>query len=387
MNNSHFDSLRRQFPVCAERIYLQSAFRGLLPTRSIIRLQDLLQDHALRGAEARDEWFETYRIAGQSLAAWLGTKFEQLVFVPNTAWAMSLIANGIEWESGDEILLPAMEFPSNVYPWMQLERDGVGVRVVPADEDGRVSAKALLESIRPNTRMISVSHVNFTTGYRMDIRALAKGCRERDVLCVVDAAQSVGWAAIDFDELGVDALTGVGRKFFCALDGLGFLLLRPELADRMRVSAPGPFSVKHERDYMHHRLDLKRGAHKFQNGAIATPQAYALEESVQMLQECGRSRVESRCRELASHLRSTLRSEGVSFAGERWSDEEQSPIVQAHVRTGDALQAALKAERISVSVRPGGVRIGLHAFNIESELNRLVSVLARFKLANESGNP
>lgn len=377
-NSDSFELLRQEFPATNERAYLQSAYRGLLPARTVSRITELLHDHAVRGADARDEWFETYEIAGRSLASWMGSKFENLVYVPNTSTAMSLIAHGLNWQSGDEVLIPGLEFPANVYPWMQLERHGVGLRVVQADAEGRTSADAIIQALRPNTRLVSLSHVNFTTGYRMEIRKLADALRDAGVICVLDAAQSVGWAALDFEDLGVDVLTGVMRKFFCAMDGLDFMLIRPELADRLRVSLPGPFSVVHDREYLNHKLDLKSGAQKFLNGAIATPQAYAIEESVQLFQKVGRAKIEARCLQLSHHLRKNLAERGVPYIGQAWQEQEHSAVVTIALTASDALRSALRAEKLSVSVRGSGVRVGIHAFNTEAELDRLASVAARF---------
>lgn len=388
MSADALSAFRAAFPVTRERAYFQSARRGPLPSRTVARLTALLEAHSRFGGELTDGWFEQYQTVRGHLAAWLGTNARNLAFSPNTSHGIALIANGLDWHAGDEVVIPAIEYPANVYAWMMLERFGVTLRKVPPDESGRVSANMLLAAIGPKTRLVSASHVSFVHGYRMDIRTLAQGVRRAGVLCVIDAAQSVGWARIDFDEIGCDALIGVSRKFLCGLDGLGHVLLRDEMIERLRPSVPGPFSVKHADNYLEHRLDWRDDAWRFVSGAIPTPQVYALEESLALFATLGQDAIQARALDIAAQVRAELARLGFAAAGEQaWSDPERSAILlipwpnggtgEEHAAVSERMTQALAKARVSATVRPQGLRLSTHAFNDESDVKALVDALAK----------
>lgn len=287
--------------------------------------------------------------------------------------AIALVANGLEWRSDDEILIPSEEFPANVFPWMQLERFGVRVRTVKRDASGRVTAQALVDAIGPKTRLVAASHVAFLNGYRIDIPALSAGCRERGVLCVIDAAQSVGWAALDFPALGCDALAGLSQKFMCSFDGLGFVLMRQDLVRRVAPTAPGRQSVK-QADYLDHRLDYHDSAWRFVGGSLPSMQIYALEAAIGFFESFGKEHIEARVLELAQTLRDMLKAEGIRCIGNDWSSTEKSAIVTIPVQDATTAER-LARQKVYVSGIGKMVRAGLHAFNNEADLERLVSAL------------
>lgn len=335
-----------------------------------------MEDHAARGADARAGWFEEYGRVLRRLADWLGAPADWVIFTPNVSWTIGAVAHGLDWKPGDEVLIPANEFPANVYPWMTAaQRFGIELRKVEPDASGRVSAEMLLEAVGARTRLISASQVSFVTGYRLDVAKLAAGARERGVLTVIDAAQSVGWARIDFEKLGCDMLVGVNRKFLCALDGMGFVAIRPEFLERLTLVAPGPFSVVHDSDYLLHEPIWKPNAHRLSNGAISTPDAYALGSSLELFGALGPAGIEGRCMKLAGLLRQECAKAGIGVMGDDgWSRAESSAT--SFIRRVDEQQAAALAEAgIAVSLRHGGARVSTHAFNTEEEVLRLVTCL------------
>lgn len=371
----HPGEIRSHFPILQETAYLQWPYRAALPTPVRDAIDQALQQHESEGAYARERWFDEYVSAAGEIAAYLGANLDDMTWVPNTTHGLSMIANGIDWQPGDEIIIPADEFPANVYPWMQLEHKGVSVREIPFNSEGRLPAQDLLASVADKTRLLAFSHVSFHNGYRFNIAEIAQGCRERGVICVVDAAQSVGWHALDFNALGCDALVGVGRKFLGALDGLGFCFMRPEFHRQLHVSVPGPFSVKHDRDYLRHELDLRNDAWKFTGGAIPTPQAFALRAAIAMHRSVGTEVIQERALALGRRLRSMLVDAGVPFDGRDWSDEEHSAVLRIRSSHPD-LHQRLQTARVSATIRGNAIRVGTHAWNDEADLERLVACLA-----------
>jgi len=339
-----------------------------------------MTDHAARGADAREDWFGVYPKVAKLLADWHHAPLSWLAFTPNCSWTIGAIAHGLDWRSGDEVLLPANEFPANVYPWMTAAtRFGLSVRKVPVDECGRVSSEALLAAIGPKTRLMAASHVSFATGYRVDIQQLCQGARQRGVLTLIDAAQSVGWCDINVPEVGADVLIGAGRKFFCALDGLAWMFVRPEILNCITLVAPGPFSVVNDREYLKHEAVWKPDAWRFTGGAVPTADIFALGASLRLFNDVGGgpAAIESRSLALATTLRQRLDLMGIRYQGDNgaWRESEQSATLVIR-EVSPELLARLKAARVSVSARFGGARVSCHGFNNESDVDRLCAALS-----------
>ncbi len=379
-DNDYFslEDFRDNFPITRSLVYLQTNYRGPLSRPAQLALERYTSEHLSLGAHARDRWFEEYPLVAKRLAAWHGTSLQNLAFVPNTTYGVAILAQGLTWSHGDEILLPAIEFPSNVYPWMALERLGVRIRKVQPDAQGRVSADMLLSAITQHTRLIATSHVSFVHGYRVELEKLCKGCREAGILSVIDAAQSVGWSQLNFDTIQCDALLGLSRKFFCSLDGLGFLMLKPELLKRLNVIAPGPFSVKHDRDYLHHELDFRDDAWRFVGGALPTPQVLTLGANLELFEKVGAGQLQNRCLELANLFRKHCKDQKIPVVGEEWNEQEQSPVILIPAQEKNLIQE-FKNQNISVTLREQGIRIGIHAFNNREDIFALLEVLLALK--------
>jgi cysteine desulfurase/selenocysteine lyase len=391
---ARWQSFRDAFPITRRTGYFQSAWRGPLPQQTVDRLAALFTQHSLYAAEARDAWFSEYPRIAAKLAEWHGASLAQMCFVPNATHGISMIANGIAWQPSDDVVAPANEFPSNMYPWMQLSRWGVTVTRVAPDLQGRVTAEMLLAAVTPRTRVVAASLVNFATGYRIDPAKLSAGVTERrrarlgsggdpapGPFCVVDAAQAAGWMDIDFARAGCDALLGMGRKFLCALDGVAWMFLSPELLASLWVTVPGPFSVKHDKDYLRHELDYRDDAWRFTGGALPTADVFALGSSMDLWNtvapdaRTAAAAIEARVMQLSAHFRARLTALGVPYAGSNWTSSETGAVTRIESVPAD-IAPRLEAAKLSVTLRAGGARVAIHAFNTEDEISRLAELLA-----------
>lgn len=373
------EGFRAAFPICETTAYFQTAYRGPIHHGTIAALASLIKDHAQRGAEAREEWFKVYPVVAQKLADWHRAPLGWLAFTPNVSWTMGAIAHGLDWNPSDEILVPANEFPANVYPWMTAaKRFGLTVRKVPVDEAGRVSADALVSAIGPKTRLIAASHVSFATGYRLDVSKLCREARAAGVLTVVDAAQSCGWCDIDVPKIGCDFLVGAGRKFFCALDGMAWVFVRPEVLERLTLVAPGPFSVVHDRDYLRHEMNWRPDAWRLTGGAVPTYDIFALRASLELFAKGfgGPAQLEAEVLRLAALARKALESAGVSYSGNggQWSEAEFGATLFLPGVSEQSLER-MRAEHVSVTARLSGVRMSCHGFNNEGDIDRLIGAI------------
>lgn len=333
----------------------------------------------------------------------LGARPGDFTLTGTTTGALTLVAQGLDWQEGGEVLVPLGEFPANAWPWKVLARHGVSLRQVPLWDGHRAGGEALesippppqvdpearlLDAIGPATRLLSVSWVRFQDGLTLDLARLAAGCRERGVILVVDGIQGAGTRTIDLSRLdGVGAFATGGHKGLLAPQGLGLLWTRDEL--RRRLTPPGGWlSVEDATDFDRPSTDLDRdfepGGHRLELGVPNLVGCAALAESLDVLNRAGVERIEAWVGRLRGSLLERLEQVG------RWQAEARrlqaldregrlSSIVALHGAGPAELSARLaqgKERGIHASVREGYLRIAFHGWHAEIDLERLVDWLA-----------
>src|SRR5262249_7737925 len=166
------------------------------------------------------------------VARLIGARPSEIAFVKNTTEGLVTVANGLDWREGDNVVLPRIEYPSNVYCWMRLAKIGVSIRWIEPQE-GRVPLAAIAQTINKRTRVVSLSAVQFSNGYRHDLAALSELCRRRSVLLNLDAIQWVGALNLDLSQLAVDFLAFGGHKWLLAPIGTGIFYCSANALDRL----------------------------------------------------------------------------------------------------------------------------------------------------------
>ena len=193
------------FPVTRSTIYLNHAASGPLPRPVVQTVREYLDDVSAFGGSHEPRWAEYERGSHRRLARLLNARPDQIALTANTGDGLMMVAQGLSWREGDTILSAEGEFPSNIYPWLNLQEQGVQLEQVPL-RDHRVVTTDILERITEHTRLVSLGLVEFSTGYRNDIATIARYCHERGILCGIDAMQALGALDIDVQALGVDFL-------------------------------------------------------------------------------------------------------------------------------------------------------------------------------------
>lgn len=130
------------------------------------------------------------------IALLINSSADRIAFVDNTSNGLNVLAQGIKWEKGDRILLNDVEFPANVYPFLNLKREGVEINFVKAKE-GIVTAEDIIENLKPRTKLVSISQVQFLSGYKVDLEKIGKVCRDKEIIFSVDAVQGLGAMKLD----------------------------------------------------------------------------------------------------------------------------------------------------------------------------------------------
>ncbi len=218
--NERLQALREaEFPVIHECAYLNHAGMAPLPRRSAQRLA-ALAELVSRTGDRRwlDRQAEVDRVRGLAARLLGAREPHEVAFVENTSTALSMIAGGLDWRPGDNVVGAALEFPSNVYPWMQLADFGVEYRQVP-ERAGRIDPEELIARLDDRTRMLALSWVQYASGFRSDLARLGAACRERGVLFVVDVIQALGALELDVERELVDVAAASGHKWLLGTEG------------------------------------------------------------------------------------------------------------------------------------------------------------------------
>jgi selenocysteine lyase/cysteine desulfurase len=306
----------------------------------------------------------------------LGADPKEIAFVASTSEGVSAVAQSLDWREGDGVLLPRPDFPTNIYPWMHLERRGVRVCFYERRE-GRFDVNDVERALVPGVRVLAVTSVDFATGFMCDMEALGDLCRRKGLLFFVDAIQSLGAAPLDARRLGIHFLAAGGHKWLLSAMGCGLLFVSREVRDRLVPDRVGWLSVRNEMDFDRLDLDLKPVPACFETGSPNLPGIVALGESIGLLLEAGVDRVRHRVLDLTRRFREGLSDRGLRVITPE-ADEERSGILCFEPQ-GDpeALWRFMAENRVSVSHRRGAIRLAPHLYNNGGDVARFLRVLDR----------
>lgn len=371
----NLDRIRQEFPVVHHCTYLNHAAVGTLPGRARAAVQAYVTDFNEYAASHYPDWETAIDTARSRAARLINAAPDQIAFVKNTTEGLCFAANGIDWRPGDNVILNDLEFPSNVYPWLNLSRLGVETRMVES-VDGRLPVESIGEKIDSRTRVLSISHVEYGNGFRNDIAAIGALCREKRVVFVVDAIQSLGQTPVDVAEMGIDILTADGHKWLLSPEGIGIFYCAPHMTDRLKLYEVGWNSVADAGNYDSLDPTPAPTARRFECGSHNTLGIHALGASLELLLEVGIETVQGRLRLLTDRLVESLHEAGYRVLSPR-GESEWSGIVtfDSPVHETEALHRTLRSHQIIGARRGGGIRISPHFYNTEEEVLRVVEVL------------
>ncbi len=310
------------------------------------------------------------RLAGQLLNA----DPLDVAFVKNTSEGVGIVAEGLPWKAGDNVVTAAEEYPANVYPWLNLQARGVDTRLVPS-RGNKVAVEDVRAAVDGRTRLVSLSFVEFASGYRNDLDTIGSFCRERGVLFFVDAIQGLGVLPLDVGRSPIDFLAADGHKWLVGPEGAGVFYIRRELVDRLHAVGVGWNSVLDSFNFSRLDFRLKPHAGRWESGTLNVGGIMALGASLQLLLDAGIPAVAERVLLLTEHLCEQARRAGLGVFSSR-EPAERSGIVSLLV-PGDPREVVrrCRAANVVISQRGGRVRVSPHAYNTTDELDRLMQLL------------
>ena len=369
-------AFRLHFPVTRRWAFLDHAAVCPIPDVGVAALEEYARRAADNGVAAWPHWADQVadarRLAAQLVNA---PDADDVCFIPNTTTGIGLIAEGFPWRPGDNVVLSADEYPSNQYPWLNLKDRGVEVRTVPS-RGNRVDVDDVRAAVTDRTRVLSVSFVEFASGFRNDLDALGGVCREKGIFFFVDAIQGLGAFPLDVQKTPIDALAADGHKWLFGPEGAGIAYVRREWVDRLHPLMVGAHSVRHPFDYSKIELDLKPHAGRYEGGAPNLPGVAALGASLGLILAAGVDAISRRVLTLTDYLCDRANAEGWSVFSSR-QPGEASGIVSLTVPGVDPMDVVktCRAAGVIVNARGGRVRVSPHGYNTEGEIDQFVDAV------------
>lgn len=369
-----WDQLRAEFPVTRRWAFLDHAAVAPLTARAQRAMAEWAADLAENGDVHESRWLarveEVRGLAGRLIHA----DPADIAFVKNTSEGIGIVAEGYPWQAGDNVVTAAEEYPANIYPWLNLASRGVEVRRVPS-RDRRLWLEDIRAAIDRRTRLLSLSFVEFASGFRNDLDALSALCRQRGVHFFVDAIQGLGVLPLDVQRTPLDFLAADGHKWLLGPEGAGIFYIRRELVDRLHPVGVGWNSVVGCRDFSTIDFRLKPHAGRWESGSLNVAGITALGASLELLLDLGIDTIRQRVFELTDHLCRQAAAAGFEVYSSRQA-EDQSGIVSLIV-PGQPRELVRRCRRegVVINQRAGRIRVSPHCYNSFEEIDRLVGLL------------
>jgi selenocysteine lyase/cysteine desulfurase len=369
---------RTYFPYLKSgKIYLNHA--SISPLSNLVT--DRVKEYLLERSETDIENVPKVQFVTESvkekLAKLINTSPDRIAFVDNTSNGLNIIAQGLSWKTGDRIILNDIEFPSNVYPFLNLKTQGVEIDFVKSN-NGIVLAEDIIKKITPKTKLISISSIQFLSGYRADLKKIGEICKQKNIIFCVDAIQGLGAVNLNFEECNICFLACGAQKWLMGMMGLAFIAVSEELQAKIAPKYVGWLSVENPWALLNYDLELKKSADAFQNGTISVVGVNALDAALQLFDKFGVDNVEESVLSNSLYFIRQLQTIGIKPLLAGYDFKYISGIVSFRSESVKTIFNALAESNINCSLREGLIRFSPHFYNTFEEID---TVIERIKLA------
>jgi cysteine desulfurase/selenocysteine lyase len=376
MESNLFETYRKEFLVTGKYIFLDHAGVAPISQRVKTAVGKFLSESNEGGSFHYPVWEQEVKEIRHACARLVNAGQDDIAFVKNTSHGLSIVAQGLDWRPGDNVIIYEKEFPSNIYPWLNLRSKGVEVRIIPS-RDGRIVMHDIELLMDARTRLLAVSSVQFSNGFRLDLKKTGALCREKQVLLCVDAIQSLGVIPMDVRDCHIDFLSADAHKWLLGPEGIGIFYCRKGLAERLSPSLMGWKSVRNEFNFDDPEFLLKTTALRFEEGSMNLMGIFGLGAALDLLFEVGIERIEQRVLDLGDLILQEAEKRGYRVLTPGARHERGGNITFLGDFDPSNVRDALREKKIMVNARGGGIRVSPHFYNTEDEIISLFRMLDR----------
>jgi cysteine desulfurase / selenocysteine lyase len=379
--NNNFDpsDWRPLFPICRTDIYVNHAATSpySLPVKEA--LEKFIE---YRSSGAIDEWSvmeKTFKQTHEELAKILHTSSDRLTLTQNTTTGLALAATGIDWQPNDRVLLVNMEFPANIQPFLKLQEKGVIIDFIEP-VNGCIEPEMVEAALSSRTKMFSISYVQFLNGFKADLAAMGKICRQQGVVFVIDAIQGLGAFDLDAPKSGAHLIAGGAHKWLMGPQGIGYLWIEADFQKHFNPPLQGWLGAETPMDLFNYRQAKSSTADAFLLGTRSSFGAVGLQASLSLLNEVLALGSSSHILKLTDILSGYLQDLGLTAHSPRGNHSASGIVAfslpESH-RTA-VLFDYLLSERVHCSLREGRLRFAPHFYNNAEEMREIASIIKRF---------
>ena len=361
--------IAQEFPQSEPLIYLNHAAVAPWPQRSRQALADFGQQNVLRGATDYPSWVAVESRLRQRLATLIGAaSSDDIALQKSTSEALSVVAWGLDWKAGDNLILCQQEFPSNRIPWESLAELGVEVRYLDLDKTDDPE-QGFIDLMDRNTRLLSVSSVQYARGLRTDLVRLGEACKQRDILFCVDAIQSLGALPFDINECHADFVMADGHKWMLGAEGMALFWVNPQIRDRIKIYQYGWHMTEESSNFDAPSWHPAKTAQRFECGSPNMLGSHVLDASLSLIEEVGINQVGAAVLARSQLLMERIEdSSKLELLSDPTADRRSGIVTFAHrLLPSASLHQQLMDQQIICANRGGGVRFSAH-FYTEMEL-------------------
>ena len=385
MTTATLASLRDEFSGAGSWLYFDHASTGYYPQRTVDAIARYARQAANPIAYDTDSNEQLRQATREQVARLTGVGTNCVAFTSSLSEAMNLFANGLSWSDGDNVVIPAGEFPSVTYTYVNIrKRYGIELRRAPSDGQGRTDLQGIIAAMDGNTRAVALSHIEWADGYRNDIAALGEVCRARGVELFVDTTQSMGAQPIDVEGWGASAVASHAYKWLLAGHGLGAVAFAEDAIERIYPAYAGFHSFEttlddssYSYDDTERDFDFKPGALRYQTGGFDKLSTTALNASLSLVLEADPAKTSAHGSDLVTKIADGATARGYRVVSDL-SEEHRSQFLAITTGTVEGDQGvidALAANEVKVTLRPKGIRISPYFYHDDSDVERFLEAL------------
>jgi cysteine desulfurase/selenocysteine lyase len=375
------ESLRaEEFPLVRDSIFLAHAGVTILPRRVARVMQEHLEQSCLRMQEYPEAWKSVTETRGVA-ARLIGAKASEISLLGPTSIGLSLVAAGLPWRAGDEVVINPDDYPANVYPWRDLERQGVMVRELKPAALGEITPELVEAALTPRTRLVALASCHYLSGYRINVDAIGRLVRGRGIWFCLDAIQTVGAFETRVDH--VDFLSADSHKWMLGPMTAGIFYVRDEWQDILRPGLLGSWNVRSPNFVAQPGIEFERGGRRYEPGALNINGILGMRAGIELIEEMGLAAISEQLIRLKTRLHERLAPLGFEFLGPPPESPAASGITTVwHPRLKlESIHEDLAAQRIAVSLRHtrdgrAHIRFSPHFYNTLAEMDRVAEVVA-----------
>jgi selenocysteine lyase/cysteine desulfurase len=381
------ESLRlEQFPVCRDNIFMAHAGVSPLPKASIDAMQDFM-DRAASDNQEGDWTWPLVREARERAAQLIGANSQEIALLGPTSLGLNLVANGLDWSEGDEVVFYMEDYPADVYPWLNLRNRGVKPVALKPDQPGVITWELVESVLTERTRLVAMASCSYLAGYRIDIETIGRNLRERNILFSLDGIQTIG--AFPTPAEYCDFISADSHKWMLGPVGAGIFYVKEERFEQLKPTLLGSWNVKSPEFVAQPDIKLEPTARRYEPGSLNLPGIFGMLGSMNMLLDIGLDAISERLLEIRVRFMAPLREAGFGLMLDAFDcrteteDTVRSAILSLTHPDKDmkALFHLLAKNRVKASLRmnragEGFLRLSPHFYNTNEDIDRVVELLA-----------